>query len=107
MLGADGKPLRDDAMRDSEGMTLVDGDTSQGTAYVSFERQHSIARYPFTRGTVRTTDRNGAVAGRRQGDERKSRHRGDDDHSRRHGSRGRWWPLPRGWPTRAAICAAG
>ncbi len=29
MLGADGKPLRDDALRDSEGMTLVDGDTSK------------------------------------------------------------------------------
>ena len=35
-------------MRDSEGMTLVDGDTRQGTAYVSFERKHRIARYPFT-----------------------------------------------------------
>ena len=48
ILGADGKPLRDDAMRDSEGMTLVDGDTQQGTALVSFERKHRIARYPFT-----------------------------------------------------------
>jgi hypothetical protein len=48
LLGADGKPLRDDSERDSEGMTLVDGDTRQGTAYVSFERRHRIARYPFT-----------------------------------------------------------
>jgi len=48
ILGADGQPLRDDAMRDSEGMTLVDGDTREGTAYVSFERRHRIARYPFT-----------------------------------------------------------
>lgn len=48
VLGADGKPLRDDAMRDSEGMTLIEGDTRQGTAYVSFERKHRIARYPFT-----------------------------------------------------------
>jgi hypothetical protein len=48
VLGADGKPLRDDEMRDSEGMTLVDGDTRQGTAYVSFERKHRIARYPFS-----------------------------------------------------------
>lgn len=48
VLGADGKPLRDDALRDSEGMTLVDGDTKQGTAYLSFERKHRIARYPFT-----------------------------------------------------------
>jgi hypothetical protein len=29
-------------------MTLFDGDTRQGTAYVSFERKHRIARYPFT-----------------------------------------------------------
>jgi hypothetical protein len=48
ILGADGKPLRDNRKRDSEGMTLVDGDTRQGTAYVSFERRHRIARYPFT-----------------------------------------------------------
>jgi len=48
MLGADGRPLRDDRERDSEGMALVDGDTRQGTAYVSFERKHKIARYPFT-----------------------------------------------------------
>ena len=32
----------------SEGMTLVDGDTGQGTAFVSFERRHRIVRYPFT-----------------------------------------------------------
>jgi hypothetical protein len=44
----DGKPLRDDAERDSEGMTLAEDDTRQGTAYVSFERKHRIARYPFT-----------------------------------------------------------
>jgi hypothetical protein len=48
MLGTDGKPLKDDATRDAEGMTLVDGDTKQGTVYVSFERKHRIARYPFT-----------------------------------------------------------
>lgn len=48
MIGADGRPLRDDAERDAEGMTLIDGDTRQGTAYVSFERKHRIARYPFT-----------------------------------------------------------
>jgi hypothetical protein len=51
MLGTDGKPLQDDATRDSEGMTLIDGDTRQGTAYVSVERTHRIARYPFTAST--------------------------------------------------------
>ena len=48
MLGADRKPLRADADRDSEGMTLIEGDPRQGTALVSFERKHRIARYPFT-----------------------------------------------------------
>jgi hypothetical protein len=57
MLGADGKPLRDQADRDAEGMTLVDGDTRQGTAYVSFELKHRIVRYPFT------TERFGPPAG--------------------------------------------
>jgi hypothetical protein len=47
ILGADGKPIRDDALRDSEGMTLADGDTDKGTVYLSFERKHRIARYPF------------------------------------------------------------
>jgi hypothetical protein len=47
ILGADGKPIRDGSLRDSEGMTLVDGDTDKGTAYLSFERKHRIARYPF------------------------------------------------------------
>ena len=47
ILGADGKPLRSNSLRDSEGMTLAKGTTQQGTAYVSFERKHRIARYPF------------------------------------------------------------
>ena len=47
ILGADAKPLRDDRQRDLEGMTLADGDTQKGTAYLSFERRHRIARYPF------------------------------------------------------------
>ncbi len=34
--------------RDSEGLTLIDGDPSKGTAYVAFERNHRILRYPFT-----------------------------------------------------------
>ena len=48
ILGKDGKPLLEDADRDSEGMTLIDGNTEAGTAYVSFERNHRILRYPFT-----------------------------------------------------------
>ena len=47
ILGADAKPLRDGRLRDSEGMTLATGDTREGTAYVSFEQRHRIARYPF------------------------------------------------------------
>jgi hypothetical protein len=48
VLGKDGRPLASDAMRDSEGIALADGDTSKGTAFVSFERNHRIERYPFT-----------------------------------------------------------
>jgi hypothetical protein len=47
ILGADGKPLRDERLRDSEGMALASGDTREGTAFVSFEQRHRIARYPF------------------------------------------------------------
>ena len=57
ILGADGKPLRDGSQRDSEGMTIADGDTRKGTAYLSFERKHRIARYPFN------TERFGPPAG--------------------------------------------
>jgi hypothetical protein len=48
LLDKDGKPLADDAERDSEGLTLIDGTVGGGTAYVSFERDHRILRYPFT-----------------------------------------------------------
>ncbi len=48
ILGRDGKPLAGDTDQDSEGLTLVDGDTSKGTAYVAFERNHRVLRYPFT-----------------------------------------------------------
>ena len=48
ILGRDGKPLAGDAQQDSEGLALIDGDTSKGTAYVAFERNHRVLRYPFT-----------------------------------------------------------
>jgi hypothetical protein len=48
LLGADGKPLRDDRERDSEGMTMIEGGPAGGAAYISFERHHRILRYPFT-----------------------------------------------------------
>jgi hypothetical protein len=48
ILGRDGKPLAADRDRDSEGLALLQGDTSKGTALVSFERNHRILRYPFT-----------------------------------------------------------
>lgn len=48
LLGPNGKPLHDDADRDSESLALIDGDTRKGAAYVSFERKHRIVRYPFT-----------------------------------------------------------
>ncbi|MGC2409347.1 MAG: esterase-like activity of phytase family protein [Methyloceanibacter sp.] len=49
ILGKDGKPLADDRERDSEVVALLDGDNTRGIAYVSFERDHRIERYPFTR----------------------------------------------------------
>ncbi len=48
ILDRNGKPLATDRARDAEGLALVQGDTSKGTAYVSFERDHRILRYPFT-----------------------------------------------------------
>jgi hypothetical protein len=48
ILGAGDKPLRSITERDAEAMTLVSGNTRQGTALVAFERQHRIMRYPFT-----------------------------------------------------------
>jgi hypothetical protein len=48
LLGKDGEPLTSDADRDSESMTLAGGDVESGTAYVGFERNHRILRYPFT-----------------------------------------------------------
>jgi len=48
ILGHDGEPLSTDAERDSEGLALASGDTRAGAAYVSFEREHRILRYPFT-----------------------------------------------------------
>ena len=57
MLGADGKPLRDDRDRDSEGMTLVDGDTQprHGLCLVRAPAQNRALS--VQRGTVRTADR--------------------------------------------------
>lgn len=48
ILDRNGKPLGSDRARDAEGLALVQGDTTKGTAYVSFERDHRILRYPFT-----------------------------------------------------------
>ena len=47
VLGANGKPLRRNAERDSEAIALASGDTRNGTAYLGFEVKHRIAIYPF------------------------------------------------------------
>ncbi|MEZ5828923.1 MAG: esterase-like activity of phytase family protein [Hyphomicrobiales bacterium] len=57
ILGKDGTPLRDDAERDSEGLALTSGDTRAGIAFVSFERDHRILRYPFTKDRFGPPDR--------------------------------------------------
>ncbi|GFO83571.1 MAG: hypothetical protein A49_31980 [Methyloceanibacter sp.] len=48
ILDTGGKPLRSASRQDAEGMALLSGDTREGTALVSFERDHRIMRYPFT-----------------------------------------------------------
>ena len=48
ILGHDGQPLRSDTARDSEGLALAAGDTRTGAAFVPFEREQRILRYPFT-----------------------------------------------------------
>jgi len=48
ILGPDGKPIRDDKLRDSEGFTLIEGGPAAGVGYVSFERNQRILRYAFT-----------------------------------------------------------
>lgn len=48
ILGKDGKPLHTTSERDAEGLALISGDTQSGKAFVSFERDHRIMRYPFT-----------------------------------------------------------
>jgi hypothetical protein len=57
ILGKDGKPLRNDAERDSEGLALASGDTHTGTAFVSFERDQRILRYPFAKERFGPPDR--------------------------------------------------
>lgn len=48
ILDRDGKPVRSVARQDAEGLALIAGDTRNGTALVSFERDHRMMRYPFT-----------------------------------------------------------
>ena len=48
ILDQDGKPVRTESRQDAEGIALLAGDTQNGTALVSFERDHRIMRYPFT-----------------------------------------------------------
>ncbi len=57
ILGHDGKPLSTDAERDAEGIALASGDTRQGAAFVSFEREQRIMRYPFTAKSFGPPDR--------------------------------------------------
>ncbi|MGH6736795.1 MAG: esterase-like activity of phytase family protein [Methyloceanibacter sp.] len=57
ILGKDGRPLRGDSERDSEGLALASGDPKSGAAFVSFERDHRILRYPFTMKSFGPPDR--------------------------------------------------
>jgi len=57
ILGKDGRPLRSDTERDSEGMSLAAGDTRAGAAFVSFEREQRVLRYPFNERSFGPPDR--------------------------------------------------
>ncbi|MGH6865623.1 MAG: esterase-like activity of phytase family protein, partial [Methyloceanibacter sp.] len=48
ILGKDGRPLKSDAERDAEGLVLAGADIRNGSAYVSFEREQGVLRYPFS-----------------------------------------------------------
>ena len=57
IYGKDGKPLAGEADRDAEGIALAAGDTRHGAAFVSFERDHRILRFPFTEKSFGPPDR--------------------------------------------------
>jgi hypothetical protein len=57
ILGKNGRPLSSSGERDSEGLALAGGDTTNGKAFVSFERKHRILRYPFTAKSFGPPDR--------------------------------------------------
>ncbi len=46
----DGDPLSRKSDRDAEGLALAKGTTQNGSAYISFERKHRIARYDIDAG---------------------------------------------------------
>ncbi|MEG6507748.1 esterase-like activity of phytase family protein [Methyloligella sp. 2.7D] len=47
LLGKDGKPLSGFSRRDAEALSLADGNIDKGAAYIAFEVEHRIERYPF------------------------------------------------------------
>jgi hypothetical protein len=57
IFGKDGKPLHATSERDAEGLALAGGDAQNGKAFVSFERDHRIMRYPFTARSFGPPDR--------------------------------------------------
>lgn len=60
ILGPKGRPLQTLSERDAEGLALVRGNTANGSALISFEREHRILRYAFN--TRRFGPPRGAVA---------------------------------------------
>lgn len=49
LLGKDGKPLSRFSRRDAEALALKNGNVEEGEAYIAFEVDHRIERYPFDR----------------------------------------------------------
>ena len=52
----------DGRAQDAEGLALIAGETRNGTALVSFERDHRIMRYPFTPERFGPLERRGTPA---------------------------------------------
>jgi hypothetical protein len=52
LLALNGRALTRKRDSDAEGLTLLDGNLTRGTALVSFERNHRIGRYPIVDGLL-------------------------------------------------------
>jgi len=69
IFGTDGKPLLNDADRDSDGMTLIDDDTKQGHRLCLVRAQAPDRALSLYRGPIRAADRDHPHAARDEGND--------------------------------------